>query len=487
MDDDRENSFDPRQWGIGGAGSPAPGPAAPHAAGHGEGEEDEPSFDPRRWTVATRPTTAAAAKPATATARAARAPAARAPGGSHRRLPVALACGVAIASAGVAAAWLHRLHDRPAATVAAAPVAPSPQAVRRILVVSGVNAIAPSLAAAGVAPPDALRVGAATAALGTAPGDIRLVFNMTGAPGSARLDLMEATRGDGSGLALTRRGDGFASQTFDARLTTQLRVVQGTLDARSFYSAAVAAGINDALVGDFAGAFAFDFDFQREVGPGSTVKAGFEQRVNAQGEPVGIPVLVYASLSSGAKRRALYRFTGPGDRQPGWYDAGGRSTIRALLRTPIDGARISSPFGMRDHPILGFMKLHKGTDFAAPVGTPIFAAGEATVEFAGPKGPNGNYVKLRHDNGWETLYLHMNRIWPGVVANARVHQGEQIGEVGTTGRSTGPHLHYEVHIAGEPVDPLGIDSGTGKALTGAALAAFKRERARVDALLATPG
>ena len=482
MDRDHESSFDPRQWGIGGTGPstpPAsPAPPAPRPATGG----DEPSFDPRSWFNASPPPSTVDIAPVRPR------PAARGlPDGPRGRLPLALFSGAAIAAAGLAAARLHRVHDQTTAPVVASPVAQPGTTTRRILVVSGANAIAPSLASAGISPNDALKAGAAAAGLGATSGDIRLLFTMAGKPGKARLDLLEATRGDGSGLALTRHGDTFASQTVDARLTTQLRVVQGTLDARSFYSAAVAAGINDALVGDFASAFAFDFDFQREVGPGSVVKAGFDQRVNAQGEPVGLPVLIYAFLASGAKRRALYRFAGPGDRQPGWYDAAGHSTVRALLRTPIDGARISSPFGMRDHPILGFMKLHKGTDFAAPVGTPIFAAGEAVVEFAGPKGPNGNFVKLRHDNGWETLYLHMNRIWPGVVANARVRQGEQIGEVGTTGRSTGPHLHYEVHIAGEPVDPLGVDSGTGKALTGTALAAFKRERARVDALLATSG
>jgi murein DD-endopeptidase MepM/ murein hydrolase activator NlpD len=160
----------------------------------------------------------------------------------------------------------------------------------------------------------------------------------------------------------------------------------------------------------------------------------------------------------------------------------GRSTVRALMRTPIDGARISSPFGMRDHPILGFVKMHKGTDFAAPTGTPIFAAGDAVVEFAGPKGLNGNFVKLRHANGLETLYLHMNRIWPGVVPGARVTQGQQIGEVGTTGRSTGPHLNYEVHVNGIAVNPLSIDTGAGtRMLVGPSLAAFRHWRDHIDA------
>ena len=150
------------------------------------------------------------------------------------------------------------------------------------------------------------------------------------------------------------------------------------------------------------------------------------------------------------------------------------------MRTPVDGARVSSKFGFRIHPVLGYQKLHKGTDFAAPIGTPIFAAGNAVVEWAAMKGPNGNLTILRHDNGWQTYYLHQSRFMPGIVPGAHVAQGQQIGEIGTTGRSTGPHLHYEVHIAGEPVDPLGIQTDAGSTLTGPALVAFAKERDRID-------
>ena len=135
---------------------------------------------------------------------------------------------------------------------------------------------------------------------------------------------------------------------------------------------------------------------------------------------------------------------------------------------------------MRVHPVLGFMKMHKGTDFAAPIGTPIYAAGNAIIEFAGPKGPNGNFVKLMHDNKWETLYLHMNKFAPNIVTGNRVVQGQQLGEIGTTGRSTGPHLHYEVHIDGQPVDSMSIRTEAGRTLGGPALVAFGKERDRID-------
>ncbi len=447
------DSFDPRRWGASPAAPPAPG---------------ELSFDPRSW--------AAPAKPAM--------PVAPARGRNDGRAPLAAAASLAILAAGALAAWSARppapVARRP--SVVAAPMAVDIAPTRRVLTVASPAEIAPSLIAAGVVAIDAHAVGArATVALGKAAGDVRLVFDMTGVAPRARLNFAEATHPDGSGLALTRSGEAFTAQSYAAALTERLVVVRGKLDAQSFYSSAVAAGVNDTLIAEFANAFSFDFDLQREVKPGDGLEAGYEQRFNAGGETVGAPVLVYASLATPAKARALYRFTRPGDKAPGWFDAAGRSTRRALMRTPIDGARITSPFGMREHPILGFMKMHKGTDFAAPTGTPIFAAGDATVEFAGPKGPNGNFVKLRHDNGWETLYLHMNRIWPTVATGARVSQGQQIGEVGTTGRSTGPHLHYEVHVSGEPVDPLGIDTGSGVALNGSALAAFKQARAKVDA------
>jgi murein DD-endopeptidase MepM/ murein hydrolase activator NlpD len=233
------------------------------------------------------------------------------------------------------------------------------------------------------------------------------------------------------------------------------------------------------LIPDFAKAFAYDFDFQREITPGDVFEVAFEQQKNATGSAVGQPRLVYASLTTAEKSRSLYWFGPPGE-EAGWFDGNGSSVVRSLMRTPVDGARISSKFGMRFHPVLMSAKLHKGTDFAAPTGTPIYASGNAVVEFAGEKGANGNYVRLLHDNGWRTLYLHMNRIAPSVIPGARVAQAQQIGEVGTTGRSTGPHLHYEVHIDGKPTDPLSIQTDAGRTLTGAARAAFIKERDRID-------
>jgi murein DD-endopeptidase MepM/ murein hydrolase activator NlpD len=278
-----------------------------------------------------------------------------------------------------------------------------------------------------------------------------------------------------------------------ADLVTQVKVVRGQMDTDSFYSSAVAAGVNDDLIPPFAQAFAYDFDFQREIKPGDVFEAVFEQQADPSGATVGSGKLLFASLETQAKSRALYWFAPPG-KPGGWFDSNGRSVIRALMRTPVEGARISSPFGVRVHPVLGFMKMHNGTDFAAPVGTPIYAAGDGIVEFAGMKGPNGNFTKILHPNGWETLYLHQSLILPGVVAGAHVSQSQEIGLVGATGVDsaghstvTGPHLHYEVHINNTPVDPMSIAVGQGQSLAVGDMAGFIQERNRIDALRASQG
>ena len=431
---------------------------------------DDLSYDPRAWVVAPArmPPSAAAPKPKP----------------TRRPMPLALPAGLAIAATGALFAW----SARPAAPPPVAPAQPAPAAPAepgsetRTLVLSGPEDLPATLATLGIAPADtAAALRAIGPALRDAAGELRVAATLRPAAGGARLSRLTIARGDGSGVEVAARAPGdFTATSRAAKLVRRLAFVRGELDGQSFYSSAVAAGVNDMLVGEFANAFRYDFDMQREVAKGDVFEAGFEQPTDAAGDPVGAPVLVYAALSTAAKSRALYRYR-PANGAAEWVDAGGRSSRRALMRTPVEAARISSGFGMRGHPILGFVKMHRGTDFAAPTGTPIFAAGDATVSFAGPKGANGNFVRLHHDNGWDTLYLHMNRIAAGLAPGMRVVQGQQIGEVGTTGRSTGPHLHYEVHIAGAPVDPLSIDTAGGRTLTGATLAAFRRQRDRIDA------
>ena len=489
-DDDDDTSFDPKTWT---SLQPVSTPAtkSQRETDSASANDPSPSFDLRSWgTVAAAPS-----PPPTS-----RSPAPAGPeigdsdahGGGRRTLYLAGGSGLAILIFGAAVAMfaqrsnVTRQAPPHAAQTADSASASAPAALppsRRTLVVNGPGEIANALISAGVAPSDATAATAkAVAALGSTLGEIRLSFDIQGIEKQAMLLRFEATHADGSGLALTRLQDGsFAARTMATKLETRIKVIRGELDANSFYTSAVTAGVTDSLIGDFANAFSFDFDMQREVAPGDVFEAAFEQSYNPSGEAVGIPKLIYVSLNTAAKSRALYRFVPPGEKEAGWFDGNGHSTVRALMRTPVDSARISSGFGMRLHPVLGYMKLHKGTDFAAPIGTPIYASGNAVVIWAAMKGPNGNLTVLQHDNGWQTLYLHQRIFMPGIVPGARVSQGQKIGEIGLTGRTTGPHLHYEVHIDGEPVNPLEIDTGTGKTLSGAALTAFNKQRDGVDA------
>jgi murein DD-endopeptidase MepM/ murein hydrolase activator NlpD len=438
-------------------------------------DRSEPSFDPRSWG---RPSVAPAPPPLPSPT-----PATLEPLG-HTPLWGTLA-GVTITLLGAAVSFGARdgapapsTHgDPPPAAVA---VSSAAGLERRTLLVPDAGELGSSLRALGIAADDA-DAAARLAAARVGAGELRLEATLRSGEGGTQLHNLLVTRTDGSGVAIKRDGDALSASAITAKVERRLRFVRGELDGQSFYSSAVAAGVEDVLVGDFANAFRYDFDMQREVAPGDVFEAGFEQRVAANGAAVGAPVLVYAALTTAAKSRALYRYQPPGGGTAEWFDSAGASSRRALMRTPVEAARISSGFGMRGHPILGFVKMHRGTDFAAPTGTPIVAAGDALVEFAAPKGPNGNFVRLRHDNGWKTLYLHMNRFAPGIAAGMRVTQGQQIGEVGTTGRSTGPHLHYEVHIDGQAVDPLSIDTGVGvQRLNGAALARFRARRDVID-------
>ncbi len=332
--------------------------------------------------------------------------------------------------------------------------------------------LGPTLAAAGVSPADGR---AALGAIGDrlqGKGDIRLTFTLAHRGDAVRLAALDAVRDDGSGVTLVSKAEASSATPLAAHLRRVVRFVRGELDGQSFYSSAVAAGVSDVLIGPFVNAFRYDFDMQREVAPGDVFEAGFAQRVTAEGTPVGTPELVYASLSTAAKSRALYRFQARATRRPNGMTAAAGAAAPPSCAPGRGGA---DQFGLRDARASdpGFLEDAQGHDFAAPTGTPIYAAGDAVVTFAGPKGPNGNFVRLHHANGWDTLYLHMNRIMAGIAPGSHVAQGQQIGEVGTTGRSTGPHLHYEVHIDGQPVDPMSIKVDGGRSLTGEPLKRFR--------------
>ena len=193
--------------------------------------------------------------------------------------------------------------------------------------------------------------------------------------------------------------------------------------------------------------------------------------------------IVYAAMTLSGKRMELYRFT-PKSGNTDYLDPKGDSVRKTLMRTPIDGARLSSGYGMRKHPILGYTKMHRGVDFAAPRGTPIYAAGDGTVEVAGRKGAYGKYVRIRHNSTYKTAYAHMSRYGKGIKKGKRVKQGQIIGYVGSTGRSTGPHLHYEILVNGRQINPRRVKLPSGEKLKGQDLEAFAQARAEIDAVRA---
>ncbi len=329
-------------------------------------------------------------------------------------------------------------------------------------------------------------------------------FNLTlGWPNQTLFQLASATdepearllglefRSDPENRIIMKRGMSGAleAEKTPIALTTRTMAVAGSIDG-SLYLSAKAEGAPDQIIAELAGAFSYDVDFQREIRGGDEFEAIFEVRYDDRGDLVSTGDILFARLSwrGGAREKGYYRFSADSDAgRSDYYDATGQSAKRLLMKTPIDGARLSSGFGRRKHPILGYRRAHKGVDFAAPRGTPIKAAGDGTIQRANRYGSFGNYIRIRHANGYETAYAHLNGFARGIRAGRRVSQGDIIGYVGTTGRSTGPHLHYEVHLKGTAVNPQRLKiAATGKNLTGADLDRFKVHRDMIDAMRDLP-
>lgn len=275
-------------------------------------------------------------------------------------------------------------------------------------------------------------------------------------------------------------GDFFAA-SLGVQMTPAVRRVEAIIDT-SIYDAALKAGAADQQVADFASIFAYDIDFQREIHPGDSFEILYETFLDERGNQVQSGNVLYAALNGRALEKGFYRHTPADTDDADYFTREGKSATRFLMRTPINGARLSSSFGPRRHPISGYSRLHKGTDFAAPTGTPIFAAGHGTVERASRYGGYGNYVRIQHANGYETAYAHMSRYGRSIRAGRRVRQGDIIGYVGSTGASTGPHLHYEVLLNGRHVNAMTLRLPTGRTLEGDLLDAFMARRAEIDAI-----
>jgi murein DD-endopeptidase MepM/ murein hydrolase activator NlpD len=272
-------------------------------------------------------------------------------------------------------------------------------------------------------------------------------------------------------VKLTRDSEGqFVAAAVDRPLTERIDRAAGDIDG-SLFESARDAGLPVGLIGELIKAYSYDVDFQRDIHEGDSFEVLYERFDTPSGDLAKPGRLLYASLNVGGKPAPIYYFERDGDGQ--YYTGDGTAVRKALLKTPIDGAKITSGYGMRVNPILGYSAMHQGIDFGAPLGTPIFAAGSGVIEQIGEVNGYGNYIKLRHNGTYETAYGHISRFASGMKRGTKVKQGEVIAYVGATGRATGPHLHFEVLINGQHVNPSTVKTVSSDKLQGNDLKAFK--------------
>jgi len=255
---------------------------------------------------------------------------------------------------------------------------------------------------------------------------------------------------------------------------------------QSIYETALRNKVPASVIEDMVRIYSYDVDFQRKVQPGDSFDVFFA------GEDEGATItekteVLFASLTVGGETKKYYRFQTPDDSVVDFYDETGKSAKKFLVRKPVSNAIMRSGFGSRRHPILGYVKMHTGVDWATPYGTPIFASGNGVVEKVGWEGGYGKYVRLKHNNGYETAYGHMSAFAKGMEPGKRVRQGQVIGFVGSTGQSTGAHVHYEILVNGRFVDPMRIKLPRGRSLDGPLMASFEKERDRLDAMMSNRG
>jgi murein DD-endopeptidase MepM/ murein hydrolase activator NlpD len=289
----------------------------------------------------------------------------------------------------------------------------------------------------------------------------------------AALDVVDSVQRT---VSVTRDTTGFSAQEVLREFDRTMVRAAGIINT-SLYQTAMDAGLPMPVLAETIRLFSYDVDFQREVQPGDSFEVYFERFADEDGKPVMSGAILSASMTLSGHELRYYRHAPKGE-EVDYFTAAGKSVRKALLRTPIDGARLTSGFGPRNHPVLGYSKMHRGVDFGAAAGTPIQAAGDGTVEKAGWSGGYGNYIRLRHNNQYSTAYGHMSRM--AVKAGQRVRQGQIIGYVGSTGMSTGPHLHYETIYNGQQINPLSVRLPTGRSLEGRDLAAFRNAVEEID-------
>ena len=256
-------------------------------------------------------------------------------------------------------------------------------------------------------------------------------------------------------------------------------VVVKNIIKNNLYTSATEVGIEPNIIIEFARIFGFEVDFQRDIRKGDWFEIYYEKFKDDNNKVRDTGKIIYASMYVNGEEINLYNFKFEKDKEE-YFDIKGKSITKSLMKTPINGARLSSSFGMRKHPILGYNKMHRGTDFAAPSGTPIMASGSGTVTRARWCGGGGNCVKIKHNSTYETIYAHMKAFAKGIKEGRKVKQGQIIGYVGSTGMSTGPHLHYEVIVNGKKVNSQKLKLPSGKVLRGERRKEFELERIKID-------
>ena len=273
--------------------------------------------------------------------------------------------------------------------------------------------------------------------------------------------------------------DKFNKEILSIKLNKEI-VYKENLILQSLYKAATDQNIPPNIIIEFAGIYGFQVDFQRDIRKQDKFQIMYELFLNENNEIVETGNILFANLKLSGQDNGLYYFDK--ENSEGHYDKNGKSVKKALMKTPINGARLSSPFGMRKHPIDGFNKMHRGTDFAAPMGTPIMASGDGVVKKAGWCGGGGNCIKIKHNSTYQTVYAHMSKFARGIKNGVRVKQGQTIGYVGSTGKSTGPHLHYEVIVNGKKVNSQKLKLPSGKILKGKERKLFETRKIKLDVL-----
>jgi len=249
---------------------------------------------------------------------------------------------------------------------------------------------------------------------------------------------------------------------------------------RSLYRSAIDQKVPNNIIIEFARIYGFQVDFQRDIRKKDKFQIMYEAYVDENKKLIETGNILFANLILSGEDNSLFYFDD--ENNAGHYDKNGKSVEKALMKTPINGARLSSPFGMRKHPIDGFNKMHKGTDFAAPTGTPIMASGTGVIKKAGWCGGGGNCVVIKHNSTYQTIYAHMSKFANGIRSGVRVKQGQIIGYVGSTGKSTGPHLHYEVVVNGKKVNSQTLKLPSGKILKGEKRKLFETKKIKLNVL-----